>query len=130
MISLDRLSDILLIFGTVAMSVWCYFLFARSEEKSRSSDSTESYGELSELSERIESLRSLTERFQQQADREGDRVERILARADERIGRIEILLASLEDVELAESEEVEPGVSPTFPGFRSLKSKTEDEIRS
>ena len=121
---LTLLSDILLIAATLGLAIWCRALSRRL--KAFNDLDTGLGGTIAALSLQVDELKeSLAKATEQTANREAI-LDEANARADDRIGRMEMLLASLEDIEdettarMMDAERT--NVVDAMPSFRASRS--------
>ena len=91
------LSDALLLLATAGMALWCRTLTRRLQGM----DSLEEGlgGTVEALKSEVAELRGAQQAASSGKDRESTRLSEVLVQADDRIGRMEMLLASLESFE-------------------------------
>ncbi|MGB3553134.1 MAG: hypothetical protein WBA25_00675 [Jannaschia sp.] len=125
---LGLFSDILLLAATIGMALYCRLLSRRL--RAFNDLDTGMGGSVAALSLQVDQLRGSIEAAHSEA---GDRAAQLregTAAADDRIGRLEMLLAGLEDIE----DDVAPTASVTepsperpiaMPSFRAVRNGTE-----
>ncbi|MGB3689097.1 MAG: hypothetical protein WBA02_07340 [Jannaschia helgolandensis] len=123
------ISDVLLVAATLGMALWCRILSQRL--KAFNDIDTGLGGTIAALSLQVDDLKASIASAAASASAQGDDRARILSaateKADDRIGRMEMLLASLEDLEEEASDRllrdpVPPvGIEP-MPSFRAART--------
>ena len=100
---LSLLSDVLLIAATGGMALWCRLLARRLRDldnaEARDDGTSDVEARIAALAKQIEDLKiaAATTRFE--IDERGERMKDQLGQADDMIGRMEMLLATYEDIE-------------------------------
>lgn len=122
---LSLISDLLLICATLGLATWCWFLARRL----RKFDAAEPHGEIStpDPTERIEDLNARLDAAALAAVDRAIRIETATARADDRIGRMEMLLSSLEEIEEESIDRMTTDArfandADSLPSFRATRS--------
>lgn len=122
---LTLISDLLLIFATIGLAVWCRLLTVRL----RGFDDIDKGVEATIAALRLQ-VEDLTTSVAAAAADTADRAATITAanaQADDRIGRMEILLASLEDLEEKSADQLLRDAAPAeeiarLPSFRAARA--------
>lgn len=128
--TLSLLSDLLLIGATLGLAAWCRQLSMRLRafDAAPRADATDLAGRLSELAAQIAPLEAVIAAASTDTIDRAGRVEAANRLADDRIGRMEMLLASLEDLEEENADRLlqvggPPTVDPVerMPSFRASR---------
>ena len=131
---LSLISDVLLIAATGGMALWCRVLARRlrslDDAETRDDGTSEIEASIARLTKEVDALNAAVATARFETDERGDRMKDQLAQADDRIGRMEMLLASFEEIEEQAAEGVpEPApapepATPLMPSFRARKVGT------
>ena len=120
---LSFLSDILLLGATAGMAFWCRAL--RMRLKAVDGIDARLEDRLTALGDKLRSLEEVATAAETSTDDHEARVKAVNADADDRIGRIEMLLASLEEIEEESADRLlqEPGHEEVdaMPSFRAAR---------
>ncbi|MFO6464904.1 hypothetical protein ACK8OR_10965 [Jannaschia sp. KMU-145] len=125
---LDLLPDILLLAATIGLAGYCHHLSRRL----RAFDAADSarVSTLDEWSRQADAAKTTLEGATRTARELELRLGSLVASADDRIGRMEMLLSSLDDIELdrhrREADEV--ATSEVIPGFRAIRHAAGSEV--
>ncbi|WP_299818264.1 hypothetical protein [uncultured Jannaschia sp.] len=148
MMYLSLLSDVLLIAATGGMALWCRTLARRlrklddveARESETPADMSEIRASIAALATQVEALKAAVATARFEIDERGDRMKDQLVEADDRIGHMEMLLASYEDVEAQtaahamdaprvpepapapEPARASESTAPLMPSFRARKA--------
>lgn len=122
---LSLLSDILLIAATVGLAVWCRLLSNRLRAFNAADAGTEET--IAALARRVDDLRTSIAAARIDTTGRDARIAELNAGADDRIGRMEMLLASLEDLEEESADRLLQAATPgeptdDVPSFRASRS--------
>lgn len=125
---LSLISDILLVIATLGLAAYCVVLSKRLRAFSSLDEGMGS--NISALSEQVDRLHASLSEAQAKAATEKDEIVQAVADAEEKIGRLEVLLASLEDVEgdildhpFEHHEADAPDQVPSFRATRSAEPR-------
>lgn len=127
---LGLISDILLLAATCGMALWCRILTRRL--KAFNDLDTGLGGTIAALTLQVDDLQKSIATATEHASDRGAALDDVNARADDRIGRMEMLLSSLEDLEAetadrlladppAEDSGFVPNFRPAHSGPRSVE---------
>ncbi|UWQ18441.1 hypothetical protein [Jannaschia sp. M317] len=122
MILLGLLSDLLLLSATIGMAIYCRVLSKRL--RAFNDLETGIGGTVAALSLQVDQLQSSLQAARSDVDDRTDRMTEGVAAADDRIGRLEMLMAGLEDLEaelqepLHATTQEDADAAPAFRAFR------------
>ncbi|WP_298437058.1 hypothetical protein [uncultured Jannaschia sp.] len=118
---IDLLPDVLLLAATIGLAGYCHHL-SRRLQAFDAADTTR-VSMLDEWSHQVDAAKSTLETAARTGHDLEQRLDGLVASADDRIGRMEMLLNSLDDLELdrhrREADEI--AASEVVPGFRAIR---------
>lgn len=124
MLILGLLSDLLLLGATLGMAVYCRTLSKRLRAFNDIDHGIG--GTVATMSLQVDELKRSIDAAHADADERAEQLRQKISQADDRIGRLEMLLAGLEDIEAeidpemhATAQEVSDEIIPSFRAVRS-----------
>ncbi|PWJ17411.1 hypothetical protein [Jannaschia seohaensis] len=132
---LPLLSDLLLLLATGGIGAYCWMLSGRlralDKLEGKPAAAPEDDDAVQALSARVAALQTDLAQAQEQADDKADQLRDAIAAADDRIGRLELLLAGMEDIEAdleAQLDTPDPEPPEIVPTFRATRPKPERSL--
>lgn len=127
---LGLISDVLLLAATLGMAFYCRLLSGRLRAFNDLDNGIG--GTIAALSLQVDEMKASIEAVHIETDGHSDRLRAQIMAADDRIGRLEVLLAGLEDIEAEAAvriDNIEHDLEPiAIPAFRPSRPANEGEF--
>ncbi|TFL18441.1 hypothetical protein [Jannaschia formosa] len=126
---LTLLSDLLLLVATGGLAAWCLVLSRRLRAFDEADSGVGS--SVAALSEEIAALKSAVAEVHAETDAKAAALAAQIEKADDRIGRLELLLAGLEDMEADLEDRLDappPAPEDVVPTFRASRAPSDRSL--